>query len=41
MIGLINDHNLETLFGVQIDLLRLRDFLEEILHDNTVVVSNI
>lgn len=41
MIRLIDDHDLETLFGVQINLLRLCDFLEKILHNNTVVVSDV
>jgi hypothetical protein len=41
MVRLVDNHDLETLLGVQVDLLGLRDFLEEILHHDTVVVSDI
>jgi hypothetical protein len=41
MIGLIDDDDLEALFGCQIDLLCLRNFFEEILNDDTVVVAHV
>lgn len=41
VICLIDDNDLEALFRTQIDLLRLRNFLEQVLHDHSVVVSDI
>lgn len=41
MIGLVDHHDLEALFRRQIDLLRLRDFLQQFLHDGPIVVAHI
>ena len=41
MVGLIDDNDLEALFGCQIDLLCLRNFLEEVLDDDAVVVADV
>lgn len=41
MIRLIDDHDLKPLPGILIDLLRLRDLLEQILDDDAVEVADI
>lgn len=41
MVGLIDYHDLEPLFGRLIYLLRLRYFLEQLLDNDTVVSPNI
>jgi hypothetical protein len=41
MVCLVDDDNLEALFGCHVDLLRLSNLLEKVLHDNTVVVAHI
>ncbi len=41
MIRLIDNHDLKPLLGALINLLRLRYLLEQILHDNTVVVPDV
>jgi hypothetical protein len=41
MIRLINHDDLEALLGGQIDLLRLSNFLQKLLHDNTIIVPHI
>jgi hypothetical protein len=41
MIRLVDHHDLEPLLRRQIHLLRLRDFLEQILNNDAVIVSYI
>jgi hypothetical protein len=41
MVRFVDDHNFETLLCTQIDLLRLRHLLEQVLDDYPVVVSDI
>jgi hypothetical protein len=41
VVCLIDDDDLEALFCAEVDLLCLRDFLEQILHNYSVVVSDI
>jgi hypothetical protein len=41
VIRLIDDHDLEALLCAQVDLLCLCYFLEQVLHDHSVVVANI
>lgn len=41
MICLIDDYDLEALLRTQVDLLCLRNFLEQILHDHPVIVSDV
>lgn len=41
MVGLIDYDHLEALFRRQIYLLRLGDFLEQVLNDHAVVVADI
>ena len=41
MVRLIDHDDLEALLGIHVDLLRLRDLLEQILHDDTVIIPNI
>jgi hypothetical protein len=41
MVCLIDDDNLEALFGGHVDLLCLSNLLEKVLDNNTVVVANI
>ena len=41
MISLIDHYNFETLFGVQIDLLRLGDFFQQFDDDYTIKVADV
>lgn len=41
MIRLVDHDNLESLLRGEIDLLRLRDLLEQLLHHDPVVVAHI
>lgn len=41
MIRLVDDHDLEPLLGRQVHLLRLRDLLQQVLHDDAVVVAHV
>lgn len=41
MVGFIDHHDLEALFGGEIDLLCLRYFFEEILDDDAVIVADV
>jgi hypothetical protein len=41
VVRLIDHNDLEALLCAQIDLLCLRDFLEQVLHNYSVVVSDI
>lgn len=41
MIRLINHHDLEALPRARIQLLSLRHFLQQVLHDNAVVVPDV
>lgn len=41
MVGLVDDNDLEALARSDIDLLRLRNFLEQRLDDDAVVVSDV
>ena len=41
VVGLIDDNNLEALLGCQIDLLCLRNFFEEVLDDDAIIVADI
>ena len=41
VVGFIDHHDLEALFGGKIDLLCLRDFFEEILDDDAVIVADV
>lgn len=41
MIGLIDNHNLESLPCCLIDLLRLSDLLQELLHHHTIKIPDI
>ena len=40
-VGFVDDDDFEALFGVHVDLLGLRDFFEEFLDDDAVVVADI
>jgi hypothetical protein len=41
MVCLVDDDNLEALFGGYVDLLCLSDFFEKVLDNNAVVIANI
>jgi hypothetical protein len=41
VIRLIDDHNLESLLGALVYLLRLRNLLRQILYDDSVIGPNI
>jgi hypothetical protein len=41
MVCLVDDDNLEALFGGYVDLLCLSNLLQKVLNDNAVVVANI
>lgn len=41
VVGLVDDHDLESLFGGLVDLLSLGHLLQEILYHDSVVVTNI
>lgn len=41
MICLVDHHNLEALLRAQVNLLCLGNFLEQILYDHSVIVSDI
>ena len=39
MVSLIDDDDLEALLSCEIDLLGLRNFFEEVLNDDAVVIA--
>lgn len=39
MISLVDDHDLESLLGALVDLLRLGDLLQQVLHHHSVVIA--
>lgn len=41
MIGLIDDHDLEALTGRLINLLGLRDLLQKVLDDHSIIIPHI
>lgn len=41
MVGFVDNDNFESLFRCCVDLLRLRNLLEKILYDHTVVVAHV
>lgn len=41
VIGLVDDNDLEALFGCEVDLLCLGDFFQQVLDDDSIVVGDI